>query len=327
MDDAVDPSAAHYNDGNRAFLQALMARGTLTLQQGKELLAAIFTIQEGQPTGSEAVTQQDLDSFISAAADALSPFDYEIRSTHHQVSKERIYAIVNSNSDPLTQLATIRTPEEIFYVKRVLDEMFEGHNTRGKEVMAISSMEAIRAKLIKGTGRQSMERERDETQVTDRGVTKEQAERTLANLVTEGWFERSREGYYTLSPRALMELRTWLVETYNDSDDPEEWQPIKFCGACKEIVTIGQRCAERQCNVRLHDVCQTAFWNSRQSKHCPKCKVPWTGKHFVGQRVITTTDDYLKGKRRSGGVKRSRTQEDEVQDEEEEGEGEGEGEE
>jgi hypothetical protein len=45
--DADDPAVHHYNDGNRAFLQAIMARGTLTLKEGKVILAAIFTVQEG----------------------------------------------------------------------------------------------------------------------------------------------------------------------------------------------------------------------------------------------------------------------------------------
>jgi hypothetical protein len=148
----------------------------------------------------------------------------------------------------------------------------------------------------------------------DRGLTHEQAERALAGLVAEGWFERSKEGWYTLSPRALMELRGWLVETYNDSDDAEEWQRIKFCQACKEIVTVGQRCSELECNVRLHDICEAAFWASRPGKKCPRCETAWSGKAFVGQRAVTTTDDYLKGKRRSSGVGRRRT----IQDEEDE---------
>jgi hypothetical protein len=46
-DDAADPSLAHYNDGNRAFLQALLARGTVTFEEGQKILAAIFTAQDG----------------------------------------------------------------------------------------------------------------------------------------------------------------------------------------------------------------------------------------------------------------------------------------
>jgi hypothetical protein len=45
--DDADPSLAHYNDANRAFLQALLARGMVTFEEGQKILAAIFTAQEG----------------------------------------------------------------------------------------------------------------------------------------------------------------------------------------------------------------------------------------------------------------------------------------
>ena len=69
-----------------------------------------------------------------------------------------------------------------------------------------------------------------------------QAEKVLKTLVEEGWFERSTKGFYSLSPRALMELRGWLIETYNDLDDEEEDDDdrvlrIKLCVGCKEIIT------------------------------------------------------------------------------------------
>lgn len=68
-----------------------------------------------------------------------------------------------------------------------------------------------------------------------------QAEKMLKSLVEEGWFEKSQKGYYSLSPRALMELRGWLQETYNEveEDEDEATAPkrIKRCFACKEIIT------------------------------------------------------------------------------------------
>jgi non-structural maintenance of chromosomes element 1 len=258
------------------------------------------------------VTLDDFDSYLSAAADALSSFDYEIRSTQHQVTKQRIWAVVNSISDAPTQLAGSRGPEEVAYLRRLLDAMFETYNTRRREVQGITGLQALEKKVLKGSGGAA----RTEGAPIDRGLTQEQAERTLEGLVAEGWFERSKEGWYTLSPRALTELRGWLVETYNDSDDPEEWQRIKFCEACKEIVTVGQRCGEMECNVRLHDICEAAFWTSRPSKRCPSCETPWDGKAFVGQRAITTTEDYLKGKRRSSGVGRRQAVEEEEEEEE-----------
>jgi hypothetical protein len=47
MDIDVDGHRETYNDGNRAFLQAFFARGQLTLEDGKKILAAIFSVQEG----------------------------------------------------------------------------------------------------------------------------------------------------------------------------------------------------------------------------------------------------------------------------------------
>jgi non-structural maintenance of chromosomes element 1 len=47
MSDAGD-IPAHYNDGNRAFLQSFLARGTMKFEDGQKVLAAIFSIQEGE---------------------------------------------------------------------------------------------------------------------------------------------------------------------------------------------------------------------------------------------------------------------------------------
>ncbi len=46
--DVEDLAAEHYDDTNRAFLQAIMARGTVNLKEGKNILAAIFTAQDAQ---------------------------------------------------------------------------------------------------------------------------------------------------------------------------------------------------------------------------------------------------------------------------------------
>ncbi|KAL3420118.1 RING-like domain-containing protein [Phlyctema vagabunda] len=304
--DEDEPVRARYDDTNRAFLQALMARGSITLKQAKPILAEIFTILDG-PNGAatqpDDVSEEDFESYIAAAAEALSPFDIEIRSTAHQVSKTRVWAIVNSTSDLLTQGASTRTTEELQYIKRVIDAMFDTYNTPRREIMGVTSMQAAHSNVRKAGGRQSVGGEAASTQTVDKGVTSQQAEKILGDLVAEGWFERSKEGWYTLSPRALMELRAWLVEAYNDSDDPDEWQRIKMCMACSEIITIGQRCPNEDCNARLHDICQASYWVSKtadgSSKKCPKCYTPWTGLNWVGEKAETTRESYQKGRRKS----------------------------
>lgn len=235
-----------YNDSNRAFLQSFLAHNTLTLETAKPILAGIFSAAESRHVHPQDITQEDFNSYISAANSALSPLDLEIRSTFHQVTRERVYALVNTTSDALTQLATTYTADEIAYVKRLLDGMFDGPNNRGKrEAMCLSSMDAVQ--LAKGTNRR--ETQNGGTQIT--GLTMREGEDMLRKLLDAGWFEKSSNSFYSLSPRALMELKGWLVETYNEStdeeddddddDDGENNRPvdkIKLCHACKEIITV-----------------------------------------------------------------------------------------
>ena len=130
--------------------------------------------------------------------------------------------------------------------------MFETYNTPRHEVMAITSMQAI--KLHKSPTEDVRQTQNGvETQGSaGQSLTMGQAEKMMKTLVEEGWFEKSIKGFYSLSPRALMELRGWLWETYNDVDEDEDEdedeegrgsKKIKQCFACKEIITTVSKAA------------------------------------------------------------------------------------
>ncbi|KAH9887769.1 Nse1 non-SMC component of SMC5-6 complex-domain-containing protein [Xylariomycetidae sp. FL2044] len=321
MDEDHDDFHGQYDDGNRAFLQAFMARGTMTFKEARHILAAIFKAQELEDADPNHVTQEDFDSYVAAASAKISPFDMEIRSTKHQLNNERVYALVNTTSDPMAQLATLHTPEEIAFVKRVIDAMFEKYNTPRMEAMCLDEMQANKLRTAPRLANEADEDEENPPPTQSlKGLKSSEAEAMMRSMVDEGWFERSKEGLYSLSPRALVELRTWIVESYNDPDAEEgEWQRVKFCEACKEIVTVGQRCPERDCIARLHEICADAFWRTRREPKCPKCSRQWTGRHFVGGKAITETEAYQRGRRRSGkGGRSSNLVEQIMHDEEEE---------
>ncbi|KAI1345551.1 Nse1 non-SMC component of SMC5-6 complex-domain-containing protein [Xylaria sp. FL0043] len=334
MDEDQDDLTGHYDDTNRAFLQSFLARGTMTFKESQHILAAIFTAHSANPTSPQHVTQEDFDSYVSAASAALSPFDLEIRSAMHQTRKERVYALVNTTSDALTQLATLHTPDEIAFVKRVIDAMFERYNTPRMEALCLDEMQANKLRVPPPPDPDEtttiLENGGDEgggaqTQST-RALKSSEVETVMRSMVDEGWFERSRAGFYTLSARALLELRSWLLESYNDPDAEDgEWQRVKFCEACKDVVTIGQRCAERDCLARLHDICADAFFRTRRGgRACPKCSEEWTGRHFVGERAVTETEAYQRGRRRSGkGARHSAVTEEIMHDEDDDEEDEG----
>ena len=207
---------------------------------------------EGREILAEDVTEADFTSYVRAANHAISNLDLEIRSALHQTSRQRVYALVNTTSDPATQLATTFTPDELGFVKRVLDSMFESNNSRRHEVMAVPTLYALKLHNKTAGGRrvsaQGAAAANGDGEATQGGgaqpITIMQAEKVLQGLLDQGWLEKSRKGFVSLSPRALMELRGWLIETYNEPDDSDEEgartrpQRIKFCYACKEIVTV-----------------------------------------------------------------------------------------
>ncbi|KAJ6191047.1 hypothetical protein N7519_001068 [Penicillium mononematosum] len=289
-----------YDDSNRAFLQAFMARSCMTFEDAQPILAAILTVSEGRTVDPDEVGEDQFSEFISAANTAVSPFDLEIRSSLPQVLEssqqdapatppKRVYALVNTTSDPLTQLATTYSPDEIAFLKRLLDHMFIKNNTRLCEGMAVTQMQAVQLHKAPSSERQSTSNEPTQTQTAAvQSLRMTQAETMIIHLIEEGWLQKSRKGFLSLTPRALMELRGWLVLTYNDEGfDGRPIERIKFCAACKDIITVGQRCENRECKGRLHDHCMRNFFRMQQEEKCPVCKEEWPGDKFVGERALT----------------------------------------
>ena len=204
------------------------------------------------------------------------------------------------------------------FVKRVLDAMFDKYGGGGpgrREVYAVKEMEAMQ--LAKAPRRESAAQENGNADGQGGGgaaasITLQRAQDVLDQMVESGFFERSRAAYISLGPRGLMELRGWLQETYDEpaqeGDDPEDVERgrrVRFCETCREVVTVGQRCANYECGFRLHEFCVQKFFHGRSEKKCPKCGRQWTGTDFVGEKAAR---GYTEPSRRSvNGASRSNT--------------------
>ncbi|PLB39800.1 non-structural maintenance of chromosomes element 1 family protein [Aspergillus candidus] len=307
-----------YNHSHRAFLQAFMARSTMTYEEACPILAAILSIYERNPISPEDVSEDDFYSYIATANSAISPFDLEICSTTRQVTlepgaeavrPEPIFVLVNTSSDPLTQLATAFSADEIAFVKRVLDYMFDTNNTRRCEAMVVSGIQAMQLAKASSGDANRRETQGGATQQTQGGAAQSlsmtQAETVMKQLVEDGWMEKSRKGFYSLGVRGLMELRGWLIATYNEEDeDGRKITRIKKCSACQDIITVGRRCGDRDCGGRLHDTCVRNFFRVQKAEKCPVCKGDWPDDKFVGERAITSTNGHRTEKRRSTQVQR-----------------------
>jgi hypothetical protein len=250
----------------------------------------------------------------------IEPYNFEIRSTTDQSTKIRTYAIVNKTSDSLTQLATRFNANEIAYIRRLLDAMFDTNNTPTREIMAIKQMDAsqlARPKRNRQSQAASLAEAGDaQSQAADTGITISEADAVLDALVADNFLALSHAKYYSLASRALMELDSYLKETYNEPALDEDDEPtirIRDCEGCKEITTFGIRCDNRECGVRWHDQCANQYYRGKtgDSRKCPKCRTVCTGGMYVGERA-----DRVQSRRSEGGVRANRDREmDESEDE------------
>jgi non-structural maintenance of chromosomes element 1 len=72
------------------------------------------------------------------------------------------------------------------------------------------------------------------------GLTKAAGEACVEQFIQEGWLTKSPAGFVTLSERGLMELKGYLIATFNDIEDEEggaRTNYVKTCYGCQEIIT------------------------------------------------------------------------------------------
>ncbi|KAF3939587.1 hypothetical protein ABW19_dt0201703 [Dactylella cylindrospora] len=284
-----------YTNVHRAFLQGLLIRPYINIHDGKEMLAAIRSAETESEVSKDSITAKDVQNVLTGIIGAISHFDLELRDMLDQYDGERCWSVVNTADDEIIRFATTHTPDEISYFKRLLDEMFDTNNTPQAEVMAVKSMRALGLNRNPPAERESRTvatqgaNGEENTQVvagSGLGLTKSEAEEALAKFIDEGWLERDNAGYHYLSTRALLELELYLVETYNVEEEVEHEDgtvtrgtrklKIKHCDVCKYIHTMGQRCSNLSCNIRIHTHCADNLFK-RAPAECPECKSEWRG--------------------------------------------------
>lgn len=178
--------------------------------------------------------------------------------------------------------------------------MFDTNNTQSAEIMAVTSFQALKLTKNPSTRPDPATQQTDggtQGTQTAAGLTIKGAEECLDAFVAEGWLEKSKDNWFSLSARAIMELGTYLTQTYNtaaeDEDDEDDAtrsgaivERIKMCHGCKEIITVGLRCQTKTCNFRLHDLCATQYFRAQRGlKECPTCGAAWTGTDVVGEKA------------------------------------------
>ncbi|CAE6490343.1 unnamed protein product [Rhizoctonia solani] len=207
------------SDYKRLFLQAMLQRRWASEATVKLLfLKCMEATQEINPGLAQPYQENEFvadggRSFVTEINQDLEKFDLRFSSSRDECTGETLWAIINTKQDAATMLATEYNATEIQYFKLVVEQIMLANN----EAYSIPATAALR----------------EVSQLQGKGMTKAEAEHVLSSFVAKGWLMKSKRGRYSLAPRALLELQTYLRDTY-----PDENQSLKGLHVALIIVPL-----------------------------------------------------------------------------------------
>ncbi|KAF9986294.1 hypothetical protein BGZ75_002010 [Mortierella antarctica] len=253
---------------HRLFLQAAISRRLMTEATALDLYSQVCNLTE------EPFDQDNFSDLITQMNEGLNSVELEFRRSQDEVTGAPIIALTNTNGQKIAQVATAYSPTELEYFKHLLDAIIMADD----EAYCISSTAALHeAGNLKNA---------ESKTVT---LTKRDAEVLLDRFVADKWFIRSGAGAYSLSMRALLELQTYLKETYEDQ--------MQECTLCMETITKGQRCQVAACAARLHHHCASQYFKNMNNKVCPTCHTNWSEKILIGLSDRTSAPSKVRRRR------------------------------
>ncbi|ORZ27524.1 DNA repair protein Nse1 [Lobosporangium transversale] len=245
--------ASGFTDTHRLFLQAAMSRRIMT-----EVVALDIYARVCQAT-NDRFDREQFSDFVDQLNTGLNSVELEFRKAQDEVTGTPVIALTNTNGQKIAQVATGYTPTELEYFKHLLDAIVMADD----ETYCISATAALH---------EAGHLKNKENKVLV--LTKRDAEALLDRFVADKWFIKSAAGAYSLSMRSLLELQTYLKETYGEQ--------IQECTLCMEIITKGQRCSVAACSSRLHQHCASTYFRNMNNPVCPTCHSAWSGKVLIG---------------------------------------------
>jgi len=244
----VSQDTSEYNSSHRLFMQSMLSHRILDESRAEDIYHKVCDIV--------GVDSGDFGDFVAVINKEITDVDLALRRSVDQYNSSAIIALVNTKGDEVAQLATTYTANEIAFFKRVLELIVTADN----EAFALSSMAAIR-----------------EGPRLKPPISQRDSEDLLNRLVADKWLMKRSDGYYVLHMRSIIELQSYLKETFE--------QEVFECLMCMEIVTMGERCSQGRCEVRLHLHCAAGYFPDPQTEaeiKCPTCTSAWSRDNTFG---------------------------------------------
>ncbi|KAH3671754.1 hypothetical protein OGAPHI_000459 [Ogataea philodendri] len=181
----------------------------------------------------------------------LSALDFEIVETLAQDDEKNInVSFVNTKSSASVKLSTGYTEKEIEIINQLIDRMFEDP-IDDEDNLTYSLKHSDALNLAK----------QNTNTITD-------SQNFINGLEASGWIDTVK-GKYTLSARALAELKSYIIGKFDVLSAENLRGTVSLCHGCNEIITMGYRCPTSSCYIRFHEHCRDLFVKSHRIEQCP----------------------------------------------------------
>lgn len=278
-----------YTSVEIALYQVIAAQGSVTEELYKRIHGELLEEPERfeDPELIQELQSRTLDDSIELINERIKFINERItRITHQTEHHQKLYVLIsslhhtkaaqNESGQPLnngsnTSLNALAfTPNEIGAINRLISTIIQDNDVNEKYL--VSGKEALRIVTA------------------ETSYPASQSQRFLHKLVTEGFFIQSSQGRYMLSNKTLAELKEYLIQEYSTR---KEGGLINICIGCEDILTVGFRCPNEECWVRLHKGCRYPYQRANDTA-CRECGTDWNGDAdktlYVGELSLSRTD-------------------------------------
>ena len=235
-----------YGNQHRLFLQQLISRRLVSDNDLQKLY------QKCCEAYAVAAPVDGLTDFVYSVNKALEPLFMEIRRGQSEEDGDIYYALVNCTEDEQSKLATEYNPQEVEYIKKILESIIISDEG------CVSSIDLINLA----------------SDLTKR-MTAQAAETIMNQLLSQHWLTESH-GQHSLGPRALIELGQYIKKNFKDA--------VSECIMCQDMVIRGDVCLH--CGVKIHRYCASNYYKDTIAgdRKCPSCKEEWTNDVMIPGR-------------------------------------------
>jgi len=229
---------ASLETAHKEFLQAIMSHGIMVGRVVKEVINDIMRRHGIQSDFATYMT-----NVIAAINKSLEPYNMQIKKCICEVNGTNYYALVNQTEHPLNKLSPYYTPAQLELYKKIVEEIVtsESGTVTSLQVLNFEFGEAVK-------------------------FSRKEREETLTKMAEDKWLLQE-EGEISLSARSIYELEVYIREVHKDD--------AIICPACNALVIRGQRCANDECPVRIHNHCAKKLFKAGTQRKCPSCKTAW----------------------------------------------------